>query len=203
MQCYPTRPATRVYRRATSNRSPPARSPPLRRRRAHLRGACVRRPLGPARAAPYDRPASAWRRRGRVEARSPVTLAILDRIEGKGAGFRSLTEAIDTTTPAGRMMMQMVGSFAEFERAMIRECTSASLAQARTEGRIGGRRLVRPLKPGPSRSMGSTQFRRTKNGSQEAQAGRDRRDRSEAGGGRSRCCRDRDRALGTRSVRSG
>jgi hypothetical protein len=34
------------------------------------------------------------------------------------AGFRSLTEHIDTTTPAGRMMMQMVGAFAEFERAM-------------------------------------------------------------------------------------
>src|SRR3546814_7404838 len=41
---------------------------------------------------------------------------------------------------AGRMMMQMVGSFAEFERAMIRERTGAGLAQARAEGRIGGRR---------------------------------------------------------------
>lgn len=57
-----------------------------------------------------------------------------------GAGFRSLTEAIDTTTPAGRMMMQMVGRFAEFERAMIRERTSAGLAEARLEGRVGGRR---------------------------------------------------------------
>ncbi len=67
-------------------------------------------------------------------------LHIMERIEAKGAGFRSLTESIDTTTPAGRMMMQMVGSFAEFERAMIRERTSAGLAQARAEGRIGGRR---------------------------------------------------------------
>ncbi|USI75246.1 recombinase family protein [Sphingomonas morindae] len=67
-------------------------------------------------------------------------LHIMDRIETAGAGFRSLTEAIDTTTAAGRMMMQMVGSFAEFERAMIRERTSAGLAQARAEGRIGGRR---------------------------------------------------------------
>src|SRR3546814_19742869 len=65
---------------------------------------------------------------------------IMERIEPAGAGFRSLTEAIDTTTAAGRMMMQMVGSFAEFERAMIRERTSAGLAQARAEGRIGGRR---------------------------------------------------------------
>ena len=37
-------------------------------------------------------------------------------------------------------MMQMVGSFAEFERTMIRERTSAGVAQARAEGRIGGRR---------------------------------------------------------------
>ena len=67
-------------------------------------------------------------------------LHLLDRIEGANAGFRSLTESIDTTTPAGRMMMQMVGSFAEFERAMIRERTKAGLDQARSEGRIGGRR---------------------------------------------------------------
>ena len=44
----------------------------------------------------------------------------LDRLGEANAGFRSLTEAIDTTTPAGRMMMQMVGAFAEFERAMLR-----------------------------------------------------------------------------------
>lgn len=67
-------------------------------------------------------------------------LHLMERIEEAGAGFRSLTEAIDTTTPAGRMMMQMVGSFAEFERAMIRERTSAGLALARAEGRVGGRR---------------------------------------------------------------
>ena len=42
-------------------------------------------------------------------------LTIMERLTEAKAGFRSLTEAIDTTTPAGRMMMQMVGSFAEFE----------------------------------------------------------------------------------------
>src|SRR5438477_4491930 len=57
-----------------------------------------------------------------------------------GAGFRSITEAIDTTTPAGRMMMQMVGAFAEFERAMIRERSKAGLDSGGREGRIGGRR---------------------------------------------------------------
>lgn len=65
---------------------------------------------------------------------------ILERIEQSGAGFRSITEAIDTTSAAGRMMMQMVGAFAEFERAMIRERTNAGLVAARAEGRVGGRR---------------------------------------------------------------
>lgn len=67
-------------------------------------------------------------------------LVIMERIDQAGAGFRSLTESIDTTTPAGRMMMQMVGSFAEFEREMIRERTKAGLQAAREEGRVGGRR---------------------------------------------------------------
>lgn len=67
-------------------------------------------------------------------------LTLLERIEAAGAGFRSLSEAIDTTTPAGRMMMQMIGSFAEYEREMIRERTRAGLEAARRRGRIGGRR---------------------------------------------------------------
>ena len=67
-------------------------------------------------------------------------LTIMEQLEEAGAGFRSLTEAIDTTTPAGRMMMQMVGAFAEFERAMLRERTKAGLDAARQEGRVGGRR---------------------------------------------------------------
>jgi DNA invertase Pin-like site-specific DNA recombinase len=67
-------------------------------------------------------------------------LTIMERLGEAEAGFRSLTEAIDTTTPAGRMMMQMVGAFAEFERSMLRERTRAGLDAARQEGRIGGRR---------------------------------------------------------------
>ena len=53
----------------------------------------------------------------------------MERIAQASAGFQSITEKIDTTTPAGRMMMQMIGSFAEFERAMIRERTSAGILQ--------------------------------------------------------------------------
>jgi DNA invertase Pin-like site-specific DNA recombinase len=67
-------------------------------------------------------------------------LTIMERLGEASVGFRSLTEAIDTTTPAGRMMMQMVGAFAEFERAMLRERTKAGLDAAREDGRIGGRR---------------------------------------------------------------
>src|SRR3954466_6474225 len=54
-------------------------------------------------------------------------LHILERVETAGARFRLLTEAIDTSGPAGRMLMQMLGSFAEFERAMVRERTRAGL----------------------------------------------------------------------------
>ena len=67
-------------------------------------------------------------------------LTIMEQLGEAGAGFRSLTEAIDTTTPAGRMMMQMVGAFAEFERAMLRERTQAGVDAARQQGRVGGRR---------------------------------------------------------------
>ncbi len=67
-------------------------------------------------------------------------LGLLEKVQLAGAGFQSLTEAIDTTTTAGRMMMQIVGSFAEFERAMLRERTRNGLQAARQEGRIGGRR---------------------------------------------------------------
>lgn len=67
-------------------------------------------------------------------------LLTLEKIELAGASFLSLTEAIDTGTPAGRMMMQIVGSFAEFERAMLRERTRHGLEAARAAGRVGGRK---------------------------------------------------------------
>jgi DNA invertase Pin-like site-specific DNA recombinase len=73
-------------------------------------------------------------------------LMIMERIKEAEAGFRSLTEAIDTTTAPGRMILQMVGAFAEFERAILRERTKAGLDAARKRGRIGGRRSkLRPV----------------------------------------------------------
>ncbi|AJP74804.1 recombinase family protein [Sphingomonas hengshuiensis] len=67
-------------------------------------------------------------------------LFTLEAVAAAGAAFRSLTEAIDTTTPAGRLMLQTLGAFAEFERAMIRERTLNGLAHARAAGRHLGRR---------------------------------------------------------------
>jgi DNA invertase Pin-like site-specific DNA recombinase len=75
-------------------------------------------------------------------------LHIMERIALAGAGFKSLTEAVDTTTAAGRMMMHMVGAFAEFERAMISERTREGLNSARAAGRVGGR----PPKLSPAQS---------------------------------------------------
>ena len=66
-------------------------------------------------------------------------LTILERLDGEGIRFQSLTESIDTSTASGRAMMKMVGVFAEFERELIRERTKAGLDQARREGRVGGR----------------------------------------------------------------
>lgn len=66
-------------------------------------------------------------------------LSSLERIERAGATFRSLTEPIDTKTLAGRMMMQMLGSFAEFERGMIRERSMAGQQAAMLRGVHCGR----------------------------------------------------------------
>ena len=60
-------------------------------------------------------------------------------LEGQGIGFRSLTEAIDTTTSGGRLIFHIFGALAEFERSIIRERTNAGLESARARGRMGGR----------------------------------------------------------------
>jgi DNA invertase Pin-like site-specific DNA recombinase len=60
-------------------------------------------------------------------------------MEERGIGFRSLQEAIDTTTSGGRLVFHIFGALAEFERNLIRERTLAGLRAARARGRVGGR----------------------------------------------------------------
>ena len=63
----------------------------------------------------------------------------IEKLRVRGIGFRSLTEALDTTTAQGRLVFHMFGALAEFERSLIRERTQAGLAAARRVGRTGGR----------------------------------------------------------------
>lgn len=69
-------------------------------------------------------------------------LAIVDQLEKRGVGLNSLTESIDTTTSGGRLVFQVFGAMAEFERNLIRERTQAGLSSARARGRYGGRPKV-------------------------------------------------------------
>ncbi len=60
-------------------------------------------------------------------------------LDESGIGLRSLQEAIDTTTPTGKLTFHIFGALAEFERTLIRDRTQAGLAAARARGRKGGR----------------------------------------------------------------
>ena len=79
----------------------------------------------------------------------PHLIETVRGLEERGVGFRSLQEAIDTTTPGGRLVFHIFGSLAEFERDLIRERTQAGLTAARARGRLGGRPTV--MTPGKAR----------------------------------------------------
>ncbi|NIC39257.1 recombinase family protein [Halomonas desiderata] len=67
---------------------------------------------------------------------------LIHELNERGVGFRSLTEAIDTTSAGGKLVFHIFGALAEFEHSLIRERTLAGLAAARARGRKGGRRPV-------------------------------------------------------------
>jgi len=66
-------------------------------------------------------------------------LETVDMLKGRGVGFQSLTEAIDTTSAAGELFFHIFGALAQFERSIIRERTKAGLQAALARGRKGGR----------------------------------------------------------------
>lgn len=65
---------------------------------------------------------------------------LVGELEKRGVHFRSLTDAIDTSTPAGRFFFHVMASLAQMERELLIERTHAGLAAAKTAGRVGGRK---------------------------------------------------------------
>jgi DNA invertase Pin-like site-specific DNA recombinase len=70
----------------------------------------------------------------------------VSELQGRKVQFRSLTDGIDTTTPAGRFFFHIMASLAQMERELLAERTRAGLAAARRRGRVGGRK--RRMTPG-------------------------------------------------------
>ena len=66
-------------------------------------------------------------------------IKIVEQLKQRGVAFRSLTEAIDTTSVHGTFLFNLFGTLAEYERALIIERVNAGLAAARRRGRTGGR----------------------------------------------------------------
>lgn len=66
-------------------------------------------------------------------------MEIINALDRKGIAFVSLTESIETGTPAGKLVFHVFAALAEFERNLIRERTVAGLKSARSRGRVGGR----------------------------------------------------------------
>ena len=67
-------------------------------------------------------------------------LDLVADLQRRGIGLISLTDAINTSSAQGRLVLNLFASLAEFERELIRERTLAGLAAARARGRIGGRK---------------------------------------------------------------
>jgi DNA invertase Pin-like site-specific DNA recombinase len=70
----------------------------------------------------------------------PDLVSIVANLEGKGIGFESITERIETNSAAGKLVFHVFAALAEFERNLIRERTRAGLVAARARGRSGGRK---------------------------------------------------------------
>jgi DNA invertase Pin-like site-specific DNA recombinase len=74
----------------------------------------------------------------RLGRRTVKLIQLIEELKERGIGFKSLSNAIDTTTPEGMFIYRISSSFAELERDLARERTMAGLSAARARGRLGG-----------------------------------------------------------------
>jgi DNA invertase Pin-like site-specific DNA recombinase len=72
----------------------------------------------------------------------PHLIETVTSLARRGVEFRPITEAIDTTTPGGRLIFHLFGALGQFERDLIQERARAGLASAAARGRKGGRKPV-------------------------------------------------------------
>lgn len=72
----------------------------------------------------------------------PDLIKISEQIKQKGAELISITESIDTSTPAGRLYFNILGALGQMERELIQERVKAGLASARKRGKVGGKPRV-------------------------------------------------------------
>lgn len=67
-------------------------------------------------------------------------VTIINSLQERGVAFESLTERIETSSAAGKLVFHVFAALAEFERNLIRERTKAGLEAAKSRGRLGGRK---------------------------------------------------------------
>lgn len=90
----------------------------------------------------------------------PDLLTFMGELKAKGVDLYLHQQALDTSTPAGKAMFQMLGVFSEFEREIIRERVNAGLARAKAQGKT----LGRPRDDNPKRHAAIRKLRRQKVG---------------------------------------
>ena len=79
-------------------------------------------------------------------------LGTIQDLQAAGVDLFLEQQAIDTTTPTGKLMFQVTGAFAEFERSMIRQRVNAGLKRALAEGKVLGRRAVEEKPEGAAKA---------------------------------------------------
>jgi len=84
----------------------------------------------------------------------PHLISTVRALADRGIGFKSVQEAIDTTTPGGRLVFHVFAALSEFESDLVKERTHAGLAAARARGRVGGRKpALTPAKANAARNL--------------------------------------------------